>query len=113
MPFGEIFTGAFQRIWRHKNLWLLAMIGLALSGIGALVSALLTARWLNGYMGLMAGMFRNPGAMPGRAFGDMMNSMAPLWTVSICAGLLGLIGYVVNLVARGGIIRRGCARLAG
>lgn len=104
MPFGEIFTGAFQRIWRHKNLWLLAMIGLALSGIGSLVSLLLTARWITSYTGFMNRMFSNPGAMPGQALGDLMNSMAPLWTVGACVSLLGLLGYVVNLIARSAII---------
>lgn len=104
MPFGEIFTGAFTRIWRHKTLWLLAMIGLALTGVSTLVSALLTSRWLSGYFTIMNRMLRNPGAMPGRALGDFMNSMGWIWAAGALLMLLGLLGYIVNLVARAGII---------
>lgn len=104
MPFGELFTGAFQRIWWHKKLWLLAMLGLALSGVGMIISSLLSARWMSNYIAFITHMMRNPGLMPGRALGDFLSSMAPVWVLGALAALLSLIGYVINLVARGAII---------
>lgn len=104
MPFGEIFTGAFQRIWHHKKLWLLAMLGLALGGIGMLIYSLLAGQWMGGYFSFINRMMRNPYTLPGTALSDMMGSMTTLWVGGALAGLLGLVGYIVNLVMRGAII---------
>jgi hypothetical protein len=104
MPFGEIFTGAFQRIWQHKKLWLLAMLGLALTAAGMMISSLLTARWMGSYFAFITRMMRNPGLMPGRALGDFMSSMSWIWVLGALVGLLSLVGYIVNLVARSAII---------
>ncbi|MGE5602693.1 MAG: hypothetical protein ACM30E_06555 [Nitrososphaerales archaeon] len=104
MPFGELFTGAFQRIWWHKKLWLLAMLGLALTGVGMIISSFLSARWMSSYFAFIAGIMRNPGLMPGRAFGNFMSSMSSLWVLGALVALLSLIGYVINLVARSAII---------
>ncbi len=104
MPFGEIFTGAFERIWRHKKLWLFAMIGLALTGAGMLVYLLFAAQWLGGYFTFMSRMMRNPQVMPQAAFSDLMRSMSALWAGLACMGMLSVIGYIVNLIARGAII---------
>ena len=46
MPFGELFTGTFGQIWRHKRLWLFGLLGLALTSIGLNTGASLTGRAL-------------------------------------------------------------------
>jgi hypothetical protein len=104
MPIGEIFTGAFQRIWRHKKLWLLAMLGLALGALGSLVYSLLAARWMGSYFDFMNIMMRGGFDAPNSVMSSSMNSMTWIWAGGAVAGLFGLIGYIVNLVARGAII---------
>ena len=104
MPFGEIFTGAFQRIWRHKKLWGLAMLGLVISAGGALIYGLLSVRWLGDYFNFINLIMRSPQVTPERVMGGFFNSMSWIWAGAALGGLFGLVGYIVNLVARGGII---------
>jgi hypothetical protein len=104
MPLGEIFTGAFQRIWRNKKLWLLAMLGLALGVVGTLIYGLFGARWMSDYFNWINLLMRSGEVMPQRIMGNLMSSMTWIWAGAAFAGLFGLLGYVVNLVARGAII---------
>ena len=101
MPFGELFTGTFGQIWRHKRLWLFGLLGLALTSIGLMVYQVFQYRWQSGWLTTMGDLMRNPGMMPERYFNTMMSSMVWLWVGMGIWVIVGLFGYIVNLVMRG------------
>ena len=68
MPFGELFTGTFGQIWRHKRLWLFGLFGLALTSIGLLVYQVFQYRWQSGWLTTMGDLMKHPGMMPERYF---------------------------------------------
>ena len=101
MPFGELFTGTFGQIWRHKRLWLFGLLGLALTSIGLLVYQVFQYRWQSGWLTTMGDLMKNPGMMPERYVSTMMSSMVWLWVGMGIWLVVGLLGYIVNLVMRG------------
>jgi hypothetical protein len=101
MPFGELFTGTFGQIWRHKRLWLFGLLGLALTSIGMLVYQVFQYRWQSGWLATMGDLMKNPGMMPDWYFSTMMSSMVWLWVGMGIWLIVGLLGYIVNLVMRG------------
>jgi hypothetical protein len=101
MPFGELFTGTFGQIWRHKRLWLFGLLGLALTSIGLMVYQVFQYRWQSGWLTTMGDLMKNPGMMPERYFNTMMSSMVWLWVGMGIWVIVGLFGYIVNLVMRG------------
>jgi hypothetical protein len=101
MPFGELFIGTFGQIWRHKRLWLFGLLGLALSSIGLLVYQVFQYRWQSGWLATMGDVTKNPGMMPEQYFSTLMSSMAWLWVGMGLWLIVGLLGYIVNLVMRG------------
>jgi len=101
MPFGELFTGTFGQIWRHKRLWLFGLLGLALTSIGLLVYQVFQYRWQSGWLTTMGDLMKNPGMMPERYFSTMMSSLVWLWAGMGLWLIVGLLGYLINLVMRG------------
>jgi hypothetical protein len=101
MPFGELFTGTFGQIWRHKRLWLFGLLGLALTSIGLLVYQVFQYRWQSAWLASMGDLTKNPGMLPDQYFGAMMSSLVWLWVGMGIWLLVGLLGYIVNLVMRG------------
>ena len=66
MPFGEIFTGTFSQIWRHKRLWLFGLLGLALTSIGLLLYQLFQYRWQSEWFRHDGPLMKQPsGSCPG------------------------------------------------
>ena len=104
MPFGEIFTGAFRLIWRHKKLFLFTLIGLSLYALGLLVYQLAGVVWLGQYMNWMSGVMRNPGVNPERMMGEFFSGMASVWIGASIFLLLSLLSYFVSLVTTSGLI---------
>jgi hypothetical protein len=101
MPFGELFTGTFGQIWRHKRLWLFGLLGLALTSIGLLVYQVFQYRWQSAWLTTLGDLTKNPGMMPERYVSTMMSSMVWLWVGMGIWMVVGLLGYIVNLVMRG------------
>jgi hypothetical protein len=101
MPFGELFTGTFGQIWRHKRLWLFGLLGLALTSIGMLVYQVFQYRWQSGWLATMGDLMKNPGMMPDWYFSTLMSTMVWLWVGMGIWLIVGLLGYIVNLVMRG------------
>ena len=56
MPFGELFTGTFGQIWRHKRLWLFGLLGLTLTSIGLLIYQIFQYRWQGEWFSTMGDM---------------------------------------------------------
>ena len=79
MPFGELFTGTFGQIWRHKRLWLFGLLGFALTSIGLLIYQVFQYRWQSEWFTTMGDLMKNPGMMPEGYFNTMMSSMVWLW----------------------------------
>jgi len=113
MPFGEIFTGTFSQIWRHKRLWLFSLLGLAFTSIGLGIYQLFQFRWQSQWFDLMGGVRDNPTVMPQRFFGEMMSAMTWLWIGWGIWMLVSLLGYLVNLVMRGATIHEADGAWAG
>jgi hypothetical protein len=101
MPFGELFTGTFTQIWRHKRLWLFGLVGLALTSIGLLLYQLFQFRWQTGWLRTMGDLMKNPGQLPDTYFSTMMSTMVWLWVGMGIWLIVGLFGYIINLVMRG------------
>ena len=101
MPFGEIFTGTFGQIWRHKRLWLFGLLGLALTSIGLLIYQIFQYRWQGEWFSTMGDITQNFGQVPDRYFSNMMSTMVWLWVGMGVWMVVGLLGYIVNLVMRG------------
>jgi hypothetical protein len=101
MPFGELFSGTFGQIWHHKRLWLFGLLGLALTSSGLLVYQVFQYRWQSGWLTTMGDLMKNPGMMPERYVSTMMSSMVWLWVGMGLWLIVGLLGYLVNLVMRG------------
>ena len=113
MPFGEIFTGTFSQMWRHKRLWLFGVLGLALTSIGLGIYQLLQFRWQSQFFDMMGGVRAHPGVTPERFFGEMMSTMTWLWTGWGVWVLASLLGYVTNLVMRAATMREADIAWAG
>jgi hypothetical protein len=75
MPFGELFTGTFGQLWRHKRLWLFGLLGFALTSIGLLIYQVFQFRWQSEWFTTMGDLMKNPGMMPEGYFNTMMSSM--------------------------------------
>ena len=101
MPFGELFTGTFGQIWRHKRLWLFGLLGLALTSIGLLIYQFFQYRWQGEWYSTMGDMMQNPGQMPDGYFSNMLSTMVWLWLGMGIWLIVGLLGYIINLVMRG------------
>jgi len=113
MPFGELFTGTFGQIWRHKRLWLFGLLGLALTSIGLLVYQAFQYRWQSGWLTTMGDLMKNPGMMPDWYFSTMMSSMVWLWVGMGIWLVVGLLGYLVNLVMRGATMNEAAVAWGG
>jgi hypothetical protein len=113
MPFGELFTGTFGQIWRHKRLWLFGLLGLALPSIALLVYQVFQYRWQSGWLTTMGDLMTDPGMMPDRYFSTMMSSMVWLWVGMGIWMLVGLLGYLVNLVMRGATMNEAAVAWGG
>jgi hypothetical protein len=113
MPFGELFTGTFVQMWRHKRLWLFGLLGLALTSVGLLVYQVFQYRWQTAWFTQMGDLMRNPGRMPEWYFGSMMSTMAWLW-VGMGIWLVAiLLGYIINLVMRGATMHEAAVAWGG
>ena len=113
MPFGELFTGTFGQIWRHKRLWLFGLLGLALTSIGLLVYQVFQYRWQSGWLTTMGDLTKNPGMMPERYVSTLMSSMVWLWVGMGIWLIVGLLGYIVNLVMRGATMNEAAVAWGG
>jgi hypothetical protein len=113
MPFGELFTGTFSQIWRHKRLWLFGLLGLALTSLGLLVYQVFQYRWQSDWFTTMGDVMKNPGMMPERYFSTMMSSMVWLWVGMGIWMLVGLLGYIINLVMRGATMNEAAVAWGG
>ena len=113
MPFGELFTGTFVQIWRHKRLWLFGLLGLALTSLGLLVYQVFQYRWQSGWFTTMGDLMKNPGIMPERYFSAMMSSMVWLWLGMGVWLIVGLLSYIVNLVMRGATMNEAAVAWGG
>lgn len=104
MPYGEIFAGTFQQIWRHKKLWGFGLLGALLGSIGLGLYQAMTLRWQSQWYGML-GAPESWGATPPPGFmSDLMSGLTWMWVGLGLLVVLGLLGYVVNLVMRGAII---------
>jgi hypothetical protein len=101
MPFGEIFTGTFGQIWRHKRLWLFGLLGLALSSVGMLIYQVFQYRWQGAWFSMVGDMLKSPEMAPEWYFRNMMSTLVWLWAGLGLWMIVGVIGYVVNVVMRG------------
>ncbi len=104
MDYGKIVSETFGIIWKEKKLWLFGIIGLSLS---ALSSGLYLAWYFNWYGNFLSN-FMNPALLdsgdPAMIMETLMGSMGWLFGgmgFMLCASL---IGYILNLVMRGGTI---------
>ena len=113
MPFGELFTGTFVQIWRHKRLWLFGLLGLALTSLGLLVYQVFQYRWQSEWFTTMGDLMKNPGIMPERYFSAMMSSLVWLWVGMGIWIFVGLLGYIVNLVMRGATMNEAAVAWGG
>ncbi len=104
MPFGEIFTGSFQLIWRHKKLFLFPVIGMALYALGLFIYQLAGAAWLARYFDWMNAMMRNPETLPTDIMGEFFGGMAAMWVGASIFLLFSLLSYFINLVTTSGLI---------
>jgi hypothetical protein len=113
MPFGELFTGTFVQIWRHRRLWLFGLIGFALTSIGMLAYQLFQYRWQSEWFTTMGDAMKNPGMLPDWYFNTMMSSMVWLWAGMGIWMVVGLLGYLVNLVMRGATVNEAAIAWGG
>jgi hypothetical protein len=113
MPFGELFTGTFSQIWRHKRLWLFGLLGLALTSLGLLIYQGFQYRWQSTWFTTMGDVIKNPGMMPDWYFSTMLSSMAWLWVGMGIWMVVGLLGYIVNLVMRGATMNEAAVAWGG
>ena len=104
MDYGKIVSGTFGVIWKEKKLWLFGIIGLLLS---ALTSGLFMAWYFNWYGNFISNLM-SPGFIdsddPAVIIQTIIGNMGWLFggmSFMFCASL---IGYVINLVMRGGTI---------
>jgi hypothetical protein len=104
MPFGEIFTGSFQLIWRHKKLFLFPVIGMALYAIGMFVYQLAGAAWLTRYLDWLNAMMRNPDPLPPDITGQFFGGMATMWIAAAVFFLFALLSFFIGLVTTSGLI---------
>ncbi len=105
MNYREIFTDTFKLIWREKKL---VVIGLFGSLILALAFVIYFAGAMQGQMSLIAITAGANGEMIDEKAGEALWKSVLVYVASLgVAGLLGLIGYVVNLIARAGIVAEG------
>ncbi len=106
MPYGDIFVGTFQTIWRHGRLWLYGLLGNALMVIGSLVfSASMFA--------FMTSVLR-PTRLPPAISSPFSSAAGALLVGGMCAGiLLWLASYVLNLYMRAATICEAAAAWAG
>jgi hypothetical protein len=113
MPFGELFTGTFGQIWRHKRLWLFGLFGLALTSIGLLIYQVFQYRWQGEWFSMMGDMTQNLGQMPDWYFSNMLSTMVWLWVGMGVWMVVGLLGYIVNLVMRGATMNEAAVAWGG
>jgi hypothetical protein len=104
MQYGELITRAFSIVWRHKYLWLLAILGGADVGTGG-----------------FGGSFSNPGSVRGggagatqpRATGEVARQVAQFladygWVLVLAGAivlLLALAWFVLSCVTTGALVR--------
>ncbi|MER2600552.1 MAG: hypothetical protein ABTQ73_13625 [Caldilineales bacterium] len=101
MPYGEIFSGTLRLLWRQKRLLLLSLLGTALTAIGVTIY---TGGMMSWYANLIQSM-GDPAVLQGDALPDNFANLFVLLLGGMGVMLfLTLVGYVVNLVMRGGVI---------
>jgi len=113
MPFGELFTGTFGQIWRHKRLWLFGLLGLALTSLGMLIYQVFQYRWQSGWFSTIGDLMKNTGQMPDWYFNTMLSSMVWLWVGMGIWLVVSLLGYIINLVMRGATMNEAAVAWAG
>ncbi len=100
MNYGDILTDSFKILWKEKKLWIIGALGTALFAIG---NMFYTGGYLNWYQSMMRRMMSGPEFPDPETMASEIGTMLYGY-VAIMAlwGVFSLIGYVVNLAARGG-----------
>lgn len=104
MDYGKIVSGTFGVIWKEKKLWLFGVIGLLL---GALASGLYLAwyfNWYGDFLSSLVSLEYIESDDPVVILETLMGSMSWLFGGMSFMFCVSIIGYIINLVMRGGTI---------
>jgi len=104
MDYGKIIGETFGVIWKEKKLWLFAIIGLSLSALSTGLYMAWYFDWYGNFLSNLTGSAFPYSGNPEMIMRRMIGSMGWLFggmSFMLCASL---IGYIINLVMRGGSI---------
>jgi hypothetical protein len=104
MPYGEIFTGTFRQLWRHKKLFSFGLLAALLGAIGSAISQVFSLQWQSSWYRMMNRWMLSPDMLPGRLGYDVATGMSWFGVGCCVVGLLAIVGYIVSLVMRGAIM---------
>lgn len=100
MNYTNIVIESFQIVWKEKKLWVISALGTAFFALG---NAIYTTGYLNWYQSMLTKILttmtsQSQEAMPelSRMMPDYVGAIMTVW------GMIFIVGYVVNLVARAG-----------
>lgn len=98
MDYGGILADSIKLIWRERKLLALVFLGSSLLALAFII-------YFGGVMGGQMQMMTLPMDMSYEDAGDAVLKAAFLYLTSLgAAGILGLIGYFINLAARAGVV---------
>ncbi len=93
MNYGDILINTFKLLWKEKKLWVIA-------AIGALIYSVLLALYMGGLLGFQ---MTTTTLLSQWNEATAKRFLAGSLIMMILMGIMGLVGYVVNLIARAGV----------
>ncbi len=111
MNYGDILTDTLRIIWREKKLWVISAVGVLVFSFATMIYAGVAmgwqVNWMSNLMMMDAGMTEN----------DIIDwltrfSLGYLAMMGFM-GLFGLVGYVINLIARAGVVAEAARAIRG
>ncbi len=102
MDYGAIVTDTFKLIWEEKKLWVISAIGLSCS---AVLSMMYMGSVMGWQMNMMASLPMFTGAITENEMLDWFKRFLLGYVLMLSLfGALGLLSYIINLIARGALI---------
>ncbi len=93
MNYGDILINTFKLLWKEKKLWVIA-------AVGALIYSMLLTLYMSSLMGFQITTMTFLSQWDETTTGRFL---AGSLIVAILMGIMSLVGYVVNLIARAGV----------
>ncbi len=102
MNYGDIFVDTFRVIWREKKLWVISALGVSVFALVAMISSGASMGWQMNWMGSLAGL--EYAVTEEDVFDWLMRVSLGFLALFGFMGLFGLVGYIINLIARAGVV---------